>query len=198
MALRIVKPSAVALGSLSAGLGTQRANFRLISATHKPLQQMVADGRFRQDLYYRISAFPIYLSPLRERTADIPMLVDSFLQRGSSAKHRIRGRARRDGAPAIARLARQHPGVAERVGAGEPLCRRRRRAGRTSAGLRERWRRPFRNPGMAGTPPRSDGKDVVELKGLLRDGRYTRFEMAQRMGVSERTLNRRLKALGLA
>jgi DNA-binding NtrC family response regulator len=89
LALRIVKPSAVALGSLSAGLGTQRANFRLISATHKPLQQMVADGRFRQDLYYRISAFPIYLSPLRERTADIPMLVDSFLQRGSSAKHRI-------------------------------------------------------------------------------------------------------------
>jgi len=51
---------------------------------------------------------------------------------------------------------------------------------------------------MAGTPPRSDGKDVVELKGLLRDGRYTRFEMAQRMGVSERTLNRQLKALGLA
>ena len=68
---------------------SQQADFRLVAATHKPLQQMVADGRFRQDLYYRISAFPIHLPPLRERADDIPMLVDSFLQRGGPAKHRI-------------------------------------------------------------------------------------------------------------
>ena len=68
---------------------SQQADFRLVAATHKPLQQMVADGRFRQDLYYRISAFPIHLPPLRERAADIPLLVDSFLQRGSSTKHRV-------------------------------------------------------------------------------------------------------------
>lgn len=198
MALRIVKPSAVALGSLSAGLGTQRANFRLISATHKPLQQMVADGRFRQDLYYRISAFPIYLPPLRERTADIPMLVDSFLQRGSSAKHRIAVEP-----AAMARLqSHDWPGnirelrnVLERASlfADDGVVRAEHLPDFVSAGGDR-----SANPGMAGTPPRSDGKDVVELKGLLRDGRYTRFEMAQRMGVSERTLNRRLKALGLA
>ena len=68
---------------------TQQSNFRLVAATHKPLQQMVADGRFRQDLYYRISAFSIHLPPLRERVEDIPMLVDSFLQRGGATKHRV-------------------------------------------------------------------------------------------------------------
>ncbi len=67
----------------------QQADFRLVAATHKPLQQMVADGRFRQDLYYRSSAFPIHLPPLRARAADIPVLVDSFLQRGATGKHRL-------------------------------------------------------------------------------------------------------------
>jgi len=67
----------------------QQADFRLVAATHKPLQQMVADGRFRQDLYYRISAFPIHLPPLRDRAEDIPMLLDSFLQRGGSGLHRV-------------------------------------------------------------------------------------------------------------
>jgi transcriptional regulator with PAS, ATPase and Fis domain len=68
---------------------SQQADFRLVAATHKPLEAMVADGRFRQDLYYRISAFPIHLPPLRQRVADIPMLVDSFLQRGATATHRL-------------------------------------------------------------------------------------------------------------
>lgn len=61
---------------------TQQADFRLVAATHKPLQQMAVDDSFRQDLYYRIAAFPIYLPPLRERAGDIPLLIDSFLQRG--------------------------------------------------------------------------------------------------------------------
>ena len=62
---------------------TQRADFRLVAATHRSLPEMVKDGRFRQDLYYRISAFPIHLPALRERWEDIPMLLDSFLQRGN-------------------------------------------------------------------------------------------------------------------
>ena len=68
---------------------THRADFRLVAATHKPLQRMVADGRFRQDLYYRISAFPIQLPALRDRAEDIPILVDSFIQRGAQGKQRL-------------------------------------------------------------------------------------------------------------
>ena len=63
------------------GVEPHRADFRLVAATHKPLERMVAEGLFRQDLYYRISAFPIVLPPLRERADDIALLVDSFLRR---------------------------------------------------------------------------------------------------------------------
>jgi two-component system response regulator HydG len=57
------------------------ADFRLVTATHENLYQMVSEGNFRRDLYYRISAFPIALPSLRERRDDIPLLTDSFLTR---------------------------------------------------------------------------------------------------------------------
>ena len=56
-------------------------NFRLISATNRPLDQWVLDGRFREDLYYRINAFSIRLPSLRERASDIPLLAHRLLVR---------------------------------------------------------------------------------------------------------------------
>ena len=59
---------------------TQAVNVRLITATNKDLESMVADGSFREDLYYRINIFPIDIPPLRERREDIPALAMHFLR----------------------------------------------------------------------------------------------------------------------
>lgn len=63
------------------GVEPLRADFRLVAATHRDLAEMVREGSFRQDLYFRINVFPIQLPPLRERTEDLPMLVNSLLTR---------------------------------------------------------------------------------------------------------------------
>ena len=61
-------------------------DFRLISATNRPLEQFVRDGRFREDLYYRVNAFAIRLPSLRERQVDIPVLGQRFLARYCAAQ----------------------------------------------------------------------------------------------------------------
>jgi len=62
---------------------------RIITATNKDLKELMEEGRFREDLYYRVGVIPIYLPPLRERREDIPLLIDAFI-------NRIRLRSRKD------------------------------------------------------------------------------------------------------
>ena len=74
---------------------TIRLDIRIIAATHRPLETMVKEGGFREDLFFRLNVFPIAVPPLRERREDIPLFVNHFIKKKS----------RRLRLPTIARLA---------------------------------------------------------------------------------------------
>jgi len=85
------------------GSGTIRVNVRIVAATHKDLQALIAEGRFRDDLYYRLNVVPIALPALRDRRDDIPLLARHFLERAAKE-----GLPRKTLSEAAARLLTRH------------------------------------------------------------------------------------------
>ena len=194
------------------GLETQRADFRLVAATHKPLLDMVADGRFRQDLYYRISAFPIHLPALRERLDDIPLLVESFLRRPSGDPAAAAARRLSVEPAAMARLqAHDWPGNLRelrnvldraRLFADDGVIRAAHVPVGPVDGSPARGRAPSPTGAGAaafGAAGRRNGRmSDKDLERQAASFTGTRKELARRLGLSERTLYRRLKARGPA
>lgn len=171
------------------GVDTLQAEFRLVAATHKPLQKMVAEGSFRQDLYYRISTFPIHLPALRQRREDIPLLVESLMQRSANAT----GKRMQVSPEAMVVLAshewlgniRELRNVLERA-----------RLFATDGEIKpEHLSLEAPSALSATTTGQLEGTALAEF---ARHFKGTRKELALALGLSERTLYRRLKALGLA
>src|SRR2546423_3843644 len=87
------------------GTETVKANVRLIAATNKDLEKAIASGAFREDLYYRLNVFTMFVPPLRERKPDMLLLVDHFLEKFAREHHRS---IKRISTPAIDMLASYH------------------------------------------------------------------------------------------
>lgn len=168
---------------------TQHANFRLVAATHKSLEHMMARGEFRQDLYYRISAFPIALPPLRARPDDIALLVQSFLRRAGAGK-----RALTIDAEAMAQL-QQRPWPGNIRELRNVLDRASLFADDGVIRVEQLLAPPVEQGAAQGMQVRGDSIPLAELHASFGG---TRKELAAYLGLSERTLYRRLKALGIA
>jgi Nif-specific regulatory protein len=87
------------------GTTTIKVDVRVITATNRNLEELIAQGEFRQDLYYRLDVFPIHVPPLRERKTDVPLLADYFVEKYSKANHK---QIRRIATPAIDMLMSYH------------------------------------------------------------------------------------------
>lgn len=87
------------------GYDTIKTNVRIIVATNKNLERLIREGLFREDLYYRINVFPIYLPPLRDKKDDIMLLADSFLEKLSKNNNKNISRI---STPAIEMLTSYH------------------------------------------------------------------------------------------
>jgi transcriptional regulator with GAF, ATPase, and Fis domain len=185
----------------------RRADLRLVSATHRDLPAMVAAGRFREDLYYRLSTFPIRLPALRDRVEDIPLLAAALLERV------VPGRRVGLAPQALRRLERYpFPGnvrelrnVLERASLlsdGDTIPLEAVEAA-LDVGLAPRVdaRDAVPTAPAAGDAPVAQapwtrrGTDPALLRAALVAHRGSRESLARALGISPRTLYRRLRAL---
>lgn len=180
---------------------TQRADFRLIAATHKPLASMVGEGTFRQDLYYRISAFPIHLPALRQRIDDIPLLVASLLERSAGATSEVTYTIDDEAMHILRHHAwpgniRELRNVLERAKlyADDHVIRRQHLALQT-VGIESARTAAAKTLSAVDTTSTFAALDDAGLRAQARQHRGSRRELAAKLEISERTLYRRLKAL---
>jgi two-component system response regulator AtoC len=174
-------------------------DLRLVCATNRDLLQMVKEGKFREDLYYRLSVVPLRMPPLRERPDDIPLLLSHYLKRFAAENHLAEVRL---GADALGVLARYPwPGnIRELRNTCENLAVLRPGKVLTAGDLDPRYAQPTNLGGMVrpGLLAASGGmfdKEQNEkelLKQALASAAGNRTKAAELLGISRRTLHRKL------
>jgi DNA-binding NtrC family response regulator len=179
------------------GIEPQKADFRLVCATHRDLKAMVAEGSFRQDLYYRLNTFPIALPALSQRQGDLPLLVESLLHRFAPGREiavsrEAMGCLKNYNFPGNIRELRNIIERALLLADGNLI-------------LPEHLPAECCESGSGKEPPTPFPDELVPLEQA--EARYLRWaaarfhgekkQLAEKLGVSERTLYRKLSELGL-
>jgi len=180
-----------------------QVDIRIITATNKSVASMIQDGTFREDLFYRLNVIPIHLPPLRERTEDIPLLVQFFVTRHSEVNNKAVDKISRDLIDELVQYdwpgnIRELDNLIHRIvifSNGRTLSRKH---------LPDDWKKTQH---IGGTDFSANG--LAELEGKLEDMEKSYFEdilqkaggnkskVADLLGIKRTTLNDRLKKLGL-
>lgn len=180
------------------GAQTLDADIRLVAATNRDLARMVAEGTFREDLFFRLNVVPLTMPPLRERKVDIPLLVEAFLKDSATEN----GKPVRDLAPEAmtAILDYDWPGNVRELrtaiehgvvmAAGPRIMLR-----DLPASLRPRPSRPELAPAAGLDLHRTETALILRA---LDESRGNRTDAAKLLGISRRTLHRRLKELNIS
>lgn len=184
----------------------RRTDVRVISATHRDLKAMVADGRFREDLYYRLSTFPIALPALRDRQGDIPLLAVALLARvapqrrvalSAGALERLQGHAFPGNVRELRNVLERAALLAD--GASIEASHIDKALGTEVALLSGSAAPSASAEGL--TPPSAPGtlRDLerAALQAQLQAHRGSRLELARKLGISERSLYRKLREMNL-
>ena len=185
------------------GTETHRVDVRVILATNEDLSKNVADGTFRQDLYYRINVINIELPPLRNRVNDVPLLAQKFLEevREDANRPGVRGFSE----DAMNALQRHHwPGNVREL---QNVVERAVLLGKEDSIQLQDLPTEFRIAGVAlGAPSGYCGQTLKEaLEGperqiileVLESNGWNRNETADRLGINRTTLYKKMKRLGL-
>jgi len=170
-------------------------NVRIIAATNKNLEDLVRQGRFREDLFYRINVFKINLPPLRERMEDIPLLIEHFISRFNAIQKKSISGISSEAMSVL--MTHSYPGnireLANIIERAFILCK---------ADFIEKKHLP--EALLPGNTARTDSnsnslRDVQSsyLLGILKQNNWNRLQTARQLGIHKSTLYRKIKSLGI-
>jgi transcriptional regulator with PAS, ATPase and Fis domain len=184
------------------GIHSEKADVRIVAATHKNLEQMVEKGQFRQDLYYRINVVKLVLPPLRKRKEDIPLLAEHFIRK----LNRLRGKDIQGLSPEIYPILMSHnfPGnireLENIMEYASVVCK--------DAMIRMEHLPDYLHPGSADTKVSALNEAEVTdfswenmerhfIYEALKKNNWNRTATAEKMGVHPTTLWRKMRRLGV-
>jgi transcriptional regulator with PAS, ATPase and Fis domain len=168
-----------------------KADVRVICATNKDLKLLTQQGQFRQDLFYRLAVMPIQLPPLRDKSSDIPLLVEHFLEKYSPDT----GKRIKEIKPEALELLMQYdwPGNVRELGNAVQYAMVKCHTGILDKAHLPPELRDYRNPATSAKPGRPPKLDLQTVLDVLSTCGSNRAEAARRLAVSRTTLYRFLE-----